>query len=451
MGIFDTNKNLGHTSSKSKSTIISEEYFGDNIYILKMQDALSALRKKYYGTSKFSIKINSDPLLFEFNRRVEEAFGFKVFSLHVLQEGIHNACTIPLSLAIEGHDNPNMVETTKYGYRFKKSAGLSTKVFISASILLNDEFTDREVMAIILHEIGHNFSSKIMPYLCITTGIKRLVLLIIYISQPLAAIPNTLSPTLTAQSGATLSNEIYGKCIALSEKLRKEDNISVKTLDFMRAILGALKYGATEIINIFNIAINLSGLSMASVVILILDAILSILQNPLTTAFKLGGYNDERVADNFATIYGYGSDLASALDKLEDTGFGMKTEKFVRDLPIIGPYYRLMTAIPQLLIWLVDPHPTTISRIGSQIKYLKTELEKEETDPKMKREIKKDLDEIEKLMDKSYRNIKSDDPNYFAAKFKLTLFTLYGGDPRDLVDRGPLNGKFDTLSNKTRI
>ena len=46
---------------------------------------------------------------------------------------------------------------SKNGYRFKKKDGTCVNLILSLSILKNNIFSDREIVAILLHEIGHAF------------------------------------------------------------------------------------------------------------------------------------------------------------------------------------------------------------------------------------------------------------------------------------------------------
>ena len=65
--------------------------------------------------------------------------------------------------------------------------------------------------------------------------------------------------------------------------------------------------------------------------------------NPLSLLKSLMGREDERFADNFASLYGLGPDLARALTKVNDFGYGIKTREIVNDLGFIGTLYNCIS------------------------------------------------------------------------------------------------------------
>lgn len=155
--------------------------------------------------------------------------------------------------------------------------------------------------------------------------------------------------------------------------------------------------------------------------------------NPASLAASyLGGrYRAEKIADNFATIYGYGPDLSSALEKLETSD-----AKLDINIPVISPLLGVVESTYKLLVCLPDEHPATVSRIKDQLNYLEKELAKEDLDPKMKKEIQNQIDDIEKSLNRII-SIEYDDAlsdfHYMDHAYQALLYYIFGGDPKDLI------------------
>ena len=107
------------------------------------------------------------------------------------------------------------------------------------------------------------------------------------------------------------------------------------------------------------------------------------------------GYSGEVFADSFATAYGYGGALSSSQVKFEKkmlsgTSFALNKENKYSTL---NQYSYVML---QLVVSFFDPHPMNITRIKNQVNKLKRELDSDEIPPSLKNQIRKDLDDATK-------------------------------------------------------
>lgn len=84
-------------------------------------------------------------------------------SLVILRSDKMNALTLPVSKSIDKFKEQKMLDST--GMRYLKEARVNITVMITDSLLFNDRFTDAEILSILLHEIGHNFSQSGIKYL----------------------------------------------------------------------------------------------------------------------------------------------------------------------------------------------------------------------------------------------------------------------------------------------
>lgn len=141
-----------------------EVYYGENDNIRQMQQCITNFRKDLLqgrGTRKYSTHSE----ILKLSRLIEKEFGFKTFSLKILTSGYPNAYTYTLGhdyRSLSKRDNPysNLI-ITKNGYKYKPEAQYVVYSAIHIAFFENTKFTDREILSLLLHEIGHNFQIAI--------------------------------------------------------------------------------------------------------------------------------------------------------------------------------------------------------------------------------------------------------------------------------------------------
>lgn len=164
--------------------ILNEMYFGKLPSLVKLEDYISKLRQKYKGMNLVDNlsnyrKLIKDPILMKMAYEIMEAFGFKEATVTIVRDPSFNAYTVPFffdshgnSYTIDDHKVPldkfkSTVIVTNSGFRFdKKKFPVNIVVAINIGALFKDtihnlEFTPAELIAVILHEIGHNFSAVV--------------------------------------------------------------------------------------------------------------------------------------------------------------------------------------------------------------------------------------------------------------------------------------------------
>lgn len=159
---------------------LNELYFGKPFNMLKLEDIIGKLRLKYKGESISSPsifnKVLNDPLLKQMGECLENEFGFGevIFTLH-RAEKYYNAYTIGMIVGKDGgvydlndkfikrNRAENAVIVTKDGFRFdKKKLNTRLIVCVYTTLMFGEQITESEIVAVILHEVGHNFSKLIM-------------------------------------------------------------------------------------------------------------------------------------------------------------------------------------------------------------------------------------------------------------------------------------------------
>ena len=140
----------------SKLLAVNELYFGRSPEILRAKNYLNLLRAKYDATPASAINANNDKNIQKFNRILENFFGFGCFAICVIFDVEPWIASVPIGFNFSNKKDKNFI-VNKNTYRFNKDAGYIGLVNISTGLIFNKDFTDDEIMAAIIREIGHSF------------------------------------------------------------------------------------------------------------------------------------------------------------------------------------------------------------------------------------------------------------------------------------------------------
>ena len=270
---------------------------------------------------------------------------------------------------------PPTCKLTKKGIIFPSNNDVSICININPNWVfkgkIHDEMklTPRELTAILLHEVGHNFSYSVMPIHDLLETIK-------------------LAIQLRNMETIQLSNE---------ENEMKTDSIKVN-----------LKHNLNKLLQ------NTSNFIQNGK--LVLSGVLSSL-----STVNRERYMDEKIADSFATSYGFGKDLSSGLAKLNKY-FMNSTDKKVNKLSGI-----ILGTLSMSMIVLFDEHPHNVTRMTSQIEQLEYELENNPgLSKKDKAQMKKDIRGIKTVISQ-YNTITKSDKFSLPWKLYSNFITKYMG------------------------
>ena len=135
----------------------------------------------------------------------------------------------------------------------------------------------------------------------------------------------------------------------------------------------------------------------------------------LINSFLFKGHTNEKFADNFASAYGYGPEISSAITSGKYEMNFTLVDKYINYIPILGLINKTSIDILRFVGSLTDEHPTEVQRAVSQIQFYKAELEKGDYPKEIKQQLKNtslsentagveeilDDDNLEELMDDS--------------------------------------------------
>ena len=259
-------------------------------------------------------------------------------------------------------------------------------------------------MAIIMHEVGHNFYAALDRKHGILSNLFSVLLFLVAILNIILKLlggKNDVSNIYDMSLGNF--NSIRKIQLEISKYMRENNNIITIVYDWFTAfgkIAETLKYGFYNII-------DLATLGFINLIYKIKSVPFQIF-NPIQYILWLRDIPNEKLADNFATMYGYGPALSSGLEKLDSydmKGSPSKINDAYAKIPFISNIHAINTSIGTIILQAFDEHPSCLSRTKDQLDMLEREAMKEDLDPKMKKVILADCkackDQINKLIDTS--------------------------------------------------
>ena len=382
---------------------VNEVYFGDKS-LNDMLNLLGIIRARHMKKAKNMISkgINKDRDLNKLNKMFANKFGFKTFALDIMDYNAINAFTQPISYNHDIEEINKYVISDKNGFRYDKKAKFSCMVCVFSGLFLNPNFSDREIMAVILHEIGHNFQAVLDGDVkCITDTVK------------------------TFKSAKFFTNKLFlnqlmeGNKAKLVKTLATKQEIKNPILDMFK-IFG---YVGIELLSDIGSFIILP----LNIYILLVSAVIDTAIYALFPKYKPASlYKQEQIADNFANMYGYGPELITALSKFEFTT-ARESRRVYNEIPLLPQMMQLGLMAPTLLYEVFEEHPTLTDRMINQIDLLERELEKKDLDPDMEKQIRSDIAELRKVKD-DYLEAKLDinDPYMYRRMYLETIYELGG-------------------------
>lgn len=432
---------------------INEGYFKENPDLIQAQLWLSRLRQKYKSPQ---FRRNTDALVSEEKRQFEKymarAFGLEFFALSINYDNIFNACTVPAYFGWDEYNLRGRIEVTPTGYRFSKDAKAFIWIIVNGPLIYDDRFTDRECMAVILHEVGHNFACKNNKINFIHTIGSALQLV-----TGLALV--FLNPSL-GLGFLALNSTTFRKCviefIGWLEKNYPDIMRNVYYLDdrIIGGIINVLKEGRF-LLQLFSGPAGVGALFHC-----VENVILSKIKGVSVwgfsyIAFIISGYPNEQFADGFPAMYGYGPACTTAFTTASNVAnSGLLTAEVVaKYCPALLAWYDLMVLPFIICITPFDEHPAIIERLQGNLRLLRKEASNT-NNPQLKKRINEDIANIEREIDENYnpKNVVklTTGPawsNVASRMYSGLVLSLFGGDLRHHI-ADYVFGAQDSLTSK---
>ena len=390
-----------------------------------------------FGNNTKDLGIYSDGTVEKLEKLFKKAFDFKEFHLDfyyaspLMGAMNKNAFTMPTGFGFR-----DTVENT-LDKRMRGYQNLTIGVCVGVDMIWSLQMTPRELMAVIMHEIGHNVDASVFTFLASLPPflINKKTLEDIIKMRPgeVAANDSWMFSFITNQIQKNLP---YGAWMA---KMNKEWD------KFMEKYPGLIKK-----FQALNMVINEIGQFAAGS--MFITKPLNTIKNLITKDPKLAipkllhpqnvfGYGMEKFADSFATSYGYGKEVASFNRKMQISKWSIVSNE-AANIPVINVMMDFMQVTARLSIMLLDPHPIDATRIYRQLVKLENDLKDPNLNPKVRKELEDNIAELKDYIDNEILNPKADENKKHYVTFMMNYFIIkvFNGriDPRELYDKREL-------------
>lgn len=292
-----------------------------------------------------------------------KVFGFKKSLIYWEPfDSMDNAYTYSLNAFIVFSDKKKFIEKRSNGF-YDSSNSIILTLFISTGLIFSD-LTAREIIAIILHEIGHNFDySNYHKF-------NAIMACVLSFGMDAFTIHENKNKTNDIKERVTRDktkedDKIYG-----DQKRRDRMNRAYKKHvgDYFknRAIKDFIFMPINTVCNLVNFVFS-----------------------PFFNVLQLAGKKSEIFSDSFATAYGYGSELVSSLEKIS-----APQKYYDPKSPVMRFFMDLSNLQSEITTSLLDVHGTNQERCYECLKKLKHDLKTNDFNPELKEELEKEIESM---------------------------------------------------------
>ena len=380
--------------------IVQEVYIGRIPEIEEIFQEFKKMRNEYktYKTGKNAKNIA------KLEGLIEDMWGFKAFSLDIDPSDQPNAYTYPVAMSVDINPGDYIVSTSK-GYRYTAQCNAASISYITKGLLTNPNFSDEEVFAVFLHEIGHSFVHRSPMIIAQQEVYKNTLIAQILYKLFLSIFTANVLGVVDSVSTYLMSTNGYKRFVA-------EYNKIIKKIPLIRE----LKLSFESMVELINSTLgNLGYLLITITGIRALSNWLNTKEYESTTKkqFEISGHSQayarsmERLSDDFAAMYGFGPHISTALVKMEDPDNQGLFMKVTHRVPLLGGMLKKQDAISVQLSGLIGAHPSTPDRILAILDSMENDLAKDKTlAPKIKKELKANIEKQKDII----KDIKKDEP-----------------------------------------
>lgn len=387
---------------------LSEAYFGKPKKCLEMEKCIAKLKEKYQSQLLTFGNIEGSDEWKRLKSLIEEQFGFYSISLILVRDQMPNAYTFPITMTFDGcFKMAKYARVDKQGFMYDPKYKVCTLFYITDSLLFNSEFTPGEIVAILMHEIGHNFDvvcyNHLVPFILLDLTFDFFIVLY---QNPLAITQFFTAFTGLRHIHTQITNFSQGGMLwLLGDTLAKLASIPVGLIE--KIAFPVLRLVSKFIGTVYTLISPLSALYIT-----------------------YDGYSKENFADKFASMHGYGPELVSGLGKLDTEYNNLGVSWLINRIPLVAHLFAGMDCCLQFFGTGLDPHPEYAARVMNTLKIIESDLNDKHIDPKTREQAKKDIARIKKNCQEYLDDV--EDKNSFGddvyKAYQQTMFEWFPGN-----------------------
>ena len=403
---------------------VKEYYQGKNSILLECEKILGSLIKDMKANPLKDY--TNDPRSLKLCDLIKKQFKFgEVYLIWNRSSGMKPTICTAMSVSVLFRNKGDIKKS------FSKTGGYIDNhenicVINASSTVVNQiELSAEEYMAILLHEIGHNFDYTMYFKLNLIQkiammAVKNLIKKIQVVDIDTGDVtikngfnPDGIIPTITSIIPNTKPGKRLFACShMLVEQILDKLPFLKNIADRLRKIGDAL-YKGIEII--------FAPLTMLAVPV-------EVLLSPFYHLKSFTERKTEQFADSFATLYGYGVPLHTSLSKLETINLLKFGEEELHSMTGISKIITDLAAANRYLTgaFLDGTHGTVDVRLRSNIISLKNSLKAESYPPKLKKEIENEIKELESLYN-AYLGLDDSKQKTITIMCRSFIYRVFGG------------------------
>lgn len=293
---------------------------------------------------------------------------------------------------------------------------IKANIYIDKALIFFFNLSPEEIIAVMLHELGHNFDhsyfnifSTVLPHIFMLGHVDLIKLWLKTLAKNLL-----LSPVIK---------------LIMTKGFKAVETMKIKIPAPVNAFMSSVHVASLNMKEMFSYFGLLTGKYMVNFNVAWIKAL-----HPRS----IFGYAGEKYADSFATTYGYGTAVASFMVKL-NRGMTQGTGQYTnpRNIPVVNVVYDFMKTTIAIPFAFSDPHPKHITRVYSQLKKLRRELNDPSIPKELKKEMVSQIVELEKLCDSMTEvRMQEETGMFFSAIMNKLSKDVFKGidDPREVLE-----------------
>lgn len=383
----------------------TEAYFGKSSTLIEAENVLASLISEMRKNPLADY--TNHPLNSKLEKLLQKQFGFR--GVHIVwkrtPEFAPNVMTM-INSDVIFKGNSIVAIDKKKGYQDKEHQHICI-IHASSTMASHLNLTPEEYLAILLHELGHNFDYS--GYMILD-----------YMMKMLNVVISACSGNMNSILGIIAQVPEIGKMVSYDFQSAVERIL--ESVPILKRIAFSLNKFISSVSRITEIAFAPLITSMTPLYLIL---------SPLSQFSNLTTRKVEIFADSFAAVYGYATPLASALTKMDSLNMirGVNTEKetglyaFVKDMAMLNRY---------ILSFCTSDHGTTDARIKTLISTIERDIREGDYPPEVEKELKNQLKESLELY-KHYVEIGDDRVKLTATTWCRKLITDMCNGNTDII------------------
>lgn len=352
------------------------------------------------------------PLTKKLEEEVQKAFGFKYVSIewHAGFIGISSGTINPEKF--KHRKNSSFVQGSHGKGFYDTDHAMSVYIILDSTLITDIGITSREMVAMLLHEIGHNFDFSPMTLYAGMFNILNMIIdllmefsiaasdktgvgLVMFKSSipykviaaatiPLSALPFTKEATLKITAIRDYILDTLPPIQGLAHKTKN----TVKTVVTFIASMMSPWSALSSIFNRIRKVRTLFNITPMSIFVTPFKYLLSVMNK-----------SSEIYADSFAATYGYGEELSNYMIKVDRYTVIPNTKKTTQVFNIIYDFAYCYTQISDM-VSSGSKSPNTTKRIRRTIDKLERDLRTGNVDPNLKKDLELQLKNVKDSYDR---------------------------------------------------